>query len=181
MVGSYWVCHWKKTFWVRGCDGIGGLAYLLFCAAYSSRQPRVFRRLSRSCIKRSCRMFLLTCLVVQRHKLKMLVSSSSLRLPLIFHKHFSWCCYEYWKHTLYQSNTYVADVWICCHNTAYTARILASLEMVNTSENILLYDSSYFVILTYKSLSNNIIVSVNRWCLYRSICYMTCSLGILLK
>ena len=49
MVGSYWVCHWKKTFWVVGCDGIGGLAYLLFCAAYWSRQPRVFRRLSRSC------------------------------------------------------------------------------------------------------------------------------------
>ena len=23
-----------------GCDGIGGLAYLLFCAAYWSRQPR---------------------------------------------------------------------------------------------------------------------------------------------
>ena len=49
MVGSYWVCHWKKTFWVGGCDGIGSLAYLLFCAAYWSRQPRVFRRLSRSC------------------------------------------------------------------------------------------------------------------------------------
>ena len=49
MVGSYWVCHWKKTFWVGGCDVIGGLAYLLFCAAYWSRQPRVFRRLSRSC------------------------------------------------------------------------------------------------------------------------------------
>ena len=49
MVGSYWVCHWKKTFWVGGCDGIGGLAYLLFCAAYWSRQPRVFRHLSRSC------------------------------------------------------------------------------------------------------------------------------------
>ena len=49
MVGSYWVCHWKKTFWVGGCDGIGGLAYLLFCAAYWSRQPRVFRPLSRSC------------------------------------------------------------------------------------------------------------------------------------
>ena len=47
--GSYWVCHWKKTFRVVGCDGIGGLAYLLFCAAYWSRQPRVFRRLSRSC------------------------------------------------------------------------------------------------------------------------------------
>ena len=50
MVGSYWVCHWKKTFWVGGCDGIGGLAYLLFCAAYWSRLPRVFRRLSRSCL-----------------------------------------------------------------------------------------------------------------------------------
>ena len=50
MVGSYWMCHWKKTFWVGGCDGIGGLAYLLFCAAYWSRQPRVFRRLSRSCL-----------------------------------------------------------------------------------------------------------------------------------
>ena len=50
MVGSNWVCHWEKTFWVGGCDGIGGLAYLLFCAAYWSRQPRVFRRLSRSCI-----------------------------------------------------------------------------------------------------------------------------------
>ena len=49
MVGSYWVCHWKKTFWVGSCDGIGGLAYLLFCAAYWSRQPRVFRPLSRSC------------------------------------------------------------------------------------------------------------------------------------
>ena len=49
MVGSYWVCHWKKTFWVGGCDGIGGLAYLLFCAAYWSRQPRVFRHLSRYC------------------------------------------------------------------------------------------------------------------------------------
>ena len=49
MVGSYWVCHLKKTFWVGGCDGIGGLAYLLFCAAYWSRQPRVFRRLIRSC------------------------------------------------------------------------------------------------------------------------------------
>ena len=48
-VGSYWVCHWKKTFWVGGCDdGIGGLAYLLFCAAYWCRQSRVFRRLSRS-------------------------------------------------------------------------------------------------------------------------------------
>ena len=32
-----------------GLWGIGGLAYLLFCAAYWSRQPRVFRRLSRSC------------------------------------------------------------------------------------------------------------------------------------
>ena len=32
-----------------GCDGIVGLAYLLFCAAYWSRQPRVFRHLSRSC------------------------------------------------------------------------------------------------------------------------------------
>ena len=52
MVGSCWVCHWKKTFWVGGCDGIGGLAYLLFCAAYWSRQPRVFRRLSRSCLSR---------------------------------------------------------------------------------------------------------------------------------
>ena len=49
MVGSYWVCHWKKTLWVGGCDGIRGLAYLLFCAAYWSRQPRVFWRLSRSC------------------------------------------------------------------------------------------------------------------------------------
>ena len=49
MVGSYWVCHWKKTFWVGGCDGIGGRAYLLCCAAYWSGQPRVFRRLSRSC------------------------------------------------------------------------------------------------------------------------------------
>ena len=49
MVVSYWVCHWKKTFWVGGCDGIGGLAYSLFCAAYWTRQPRVFRRLSRSC------------------------------------------------------------------------------------------------------------------------------------
>ena len=29
-----------------GCDRIGGLAYLLFCAAYWSRQPRVFRRLT---------------------------------------------------------------------------------------------------------------------------------------
>ena len=28
---------------------MGVLAYLLFCAAYWSRQPRVFRRLSRSC------------------------------------------------------------------------------------------------------------------------------------
>ena len=50
MVGSYWVCHWKKSFWVGSCDGIGCLAYLLFCAAYWSRQPRVFRRLSRSCL-----------------------------------------------------------------------------------------------------------------------------------
>ena len=49
MVGSYWVCHWKKNFWFGGCDGIGGLAYLLFCAAYWSRQPRIFRSLSRSC------------------------------------------------------------------------------------------------------------------------------------
>ena len=48
--GSYWVCHWKKTFWVGGCDEIGCLAYLLFCAAYWSRQPRVFRPLSRSCL-----------------------------------------------------------------------------------------------------------------------------------
>ena len=54
MVGSFWVCHWKKTFWVGGCDGIGGLAYLLFCAAYWSRQPRVFRRLSRSCLIMVC-------------------------------------------------------------------------------------------------------------------------------
>ena len=30
MVGSYWVCQWKKTFWAGFCDGIGGLAYLLF-------------------------------------------------------------------------------------------------------------------------------------------------------
>ena len=52
-MGSYWVCHWKKTFRVVGCDGIGGLAYLLFCGAYWSRQPRVFRRLSRSCLN-SC-------------------------------------------------------------------------------------------------------------------------------
>ena len=44
------MCHWKKTFWVGGCDGIGGLAYLLFCSAYWSRQPRVFQRLSRSCL-----------------------------------------------------------------------------------------------------------------------------------
>ena len=50
MVGSYWVCHWKNTFWVGGCDGIGGLAYLLFCAAYWSRLPRVFWRWSRSCL-----------------------------------------------------------------------------------------------------------------------------------
>ena len=49
MVESYSVCHWKKTFWVGGCDGIGGLAYLVFCAAYWSRQSRVFRHLSRSC------------------------------------------------------------------------------------------------------------------------------------
>ena len=48
-VESYWACHWKKTFWVGGCDGIGGLAYLLFYAAYWSRQSRVFRHLSRSC------------------------------------------------------------------------------------------------------------------------------------
>ena len=41
MVGSYWVCHWKKTFWVGGFDGIGGLTYLLFCAGYWSRQLRV--------------------------------------------------------------------------------------------------------------------------------------------
>ena len=54
MVESYWVCHWKKTFWVGGCDGIGGLAYLLFCAAYWFRQQRVFRRLSRSCLWISC-------------------------------------------------------------------------------------------------------------------------------
>ena len=46
---DHWVCHWKKTSWVVGCDGIGGLTYLLFCAAYWSRQPRVFRRLSCSC------------------------------------------------------------------------------------------------------------------------------------
>ena len=51
MVGSYWVCHCEKTFWVGGCDGIESLAYLLFCAAYWSRQPRVFQWLSRSCSK----------------------------------------------------------------------------------------------------------------------------------
>ena len=56
MVGSYWVCHWKETFQVRVCDGIGGLEYLLFCAAYWSRQPRVFQRLSHSCpICHTCR------------------------------------------------------------------------------------------------------------------------------
>ena len=69
MVGSYWVCHWKKTFWVGGCDGIGGLAYLLFCAAYWSRQPRVFRRLSRSCYhfsKLRCRRYLKSFLVEDR-------------------------------------------------------------------------------------------------------------------
>ena len=49
MVGSYWVCHSKKAFWVGGYDGIVGLAYLLFCAAYWSRLPRVFWRLSHSC------------------------------------------------------------------------------------------------------------------------------------
>ena len=57
MVGSYWVCHWKKTFWDGGCDGIWGLAYLLFCAAYWSRQPRVFRRLSRSCYNYNSALF----------------------------------------------------------------------------------------------------------------------------
>ena len=69
MVGSYWVCHWKKTFWVGGCDGIGGLAYLLFCAAYWSRQPRVFQRLSRSCYhlsKLRCRRYLKSFLVEDR-------------------------------------------------------------------------------------------------------------------
>ena len=46
---SWWVSL-EEDFWVGGCDRIGGLAYLLFCAAYWSRQLRLFRRLSRSCI-----------------------------------------------------------------------------------------------------------------------------------
>ena len=52
MVESCWVCHCKMTFCIGGCDGIRGLAYSLFCAAYRywSRQPRVFRCLSRSCL-----------------------------------------------------------------------------------------------------------------------------------
>ena len=37
-----------------GCDGIGGLTDLLFCAANWSRQPMVFRRLSRSCYVMLC-------------------------------------------------------------------------------------------------------------------------------
>ena len=43
----------RRPIWVGGCDGIGGLAYLLFCAAYWSRKPRVFRHLSRSCFELS--------------------------------------------------------------------------------------------------------------------------------
>ena len=59
MMGSFWVCHWKKTFWVGGCDGIVGLAYLLFCAAYWSRQPRA------NVVLMNFAIWVLSCLIMQ--------------------------------------------------------------------------------------------------------------------
>ena len=41
----------RRPFGLWVVMGLGGLAYLLFCAAYWSRQPRVFRPLSRSCLE----------------------------------------------------------------------------------------------------------------------------------
>ena len=55
MLRWFWVCHWKRTVWVVGWDGIVGLweeggssvpVYWLFGVIYWSRQPVVFQPLT---------------------------------------------------------------------------------------------------------------------------------------
>ena len=64
-------------------DGIGGLAYLLFCAAYWSRQPRVFRHLSRSCYNANLLMILRVTVIV------------------VFMRWWWWCSWWWWLYLGY--------------------------------------------------------------------------------